>query len=330
MSNIRKVASLAGVSVATVSRALSSPQKVSAKTLRKVQEAIEQLNYRPNMLARNFRSARAFAILVLIPDISNPFFSEVIRSIEDRAQHRGYGVLLGDTRDSRTKETEYIKMVETKLADGVIQLSPYSPLQPADLSHISYVNTCGSEGTPAPVIRIDNVKAAKTEVDYLISLGHRRIGVITGLKENLHTRDRFTGYLQGLEQANIEFDDALVAEGDYTMWSGLNAGAYFCNMENRPTALFCMNDEMALGAMQALGASGVRIPEDVSIAGFDDIKNAKYYSPSLTTVAQPAEEMGKVAVDTLLHIVEGENLTQSEFILPYEFTIRNSTGPAKC
>jgi LacI family repressor for deo operon, udp, cdd, tsx, nupC, and nupG len=327
MSNIRKVASLAGVSVATVSRVLSSPEKVSSKNLIKVRAAIEQLQYRPNMLARNFRSARAFSILVLIPDISNPFFGEVIRSIEERAQRRGYGVLLGDTQDSKAKELEYIKMVETRLADGVIQLRPYSPLPPAQQSRIAYVNACGSEGTPGPVIRIDNVKAAKTLADYLISLGHRRIGVISGLKENPHTKDRLTGYLQSLDEAGIEFDESMVAEGDFTMWSGLNAAEYFCKMKYRPTALVCMNDEMALGAMQTLKAYGIDVPRDISVTGFDDIKNAKYYNPALTTVSQPTEEIGTVAVDTLLRIVEGEKLTQTEFILPFEFIIRKSTGP---
>lgn len=329
MSNIRKVASLAGVSVATVSRALSTPEKVSAKSLEKVQAAIDQLQYRPNMLARNFRSARAYSILVLIPDISNPFFADVIRNIEDRAQRRGYGILLGHTQDSRAKELEYIKIVETKLADGVIQLSPYSPFPPAEQSHIAYVNVCGSEDTPGPVIRIDNIKAMKTLVDYLISLGHRRIGVITGLKENLHTEDRFTGYLQSLEEAHIELDKSLIAEGDFTMWSGLNAAGYFCRMKDKPTALVCMSDEMAFGAMQTLKTYGIKVPDDISVTGFDDIKNAKYYNPALTTIAQPSKEMGTVAVDTLLRIVEGEKLTQSEFILPFEFIVRKSTAPVR-
>ncbi|MBN1378268.1 MAG: LacI family DNA-binding transcriptional regulator [Gammaproteobacteria bacterium] len=329
MSSIRKVASLAGVSVATVSRALSSPEKVSSKSLEKVQVAIEQLHYRPNMLARNFRSARAYSILVLIPDISNPFFSEVVRSIEDHAQRRGYGVLLGDTQDSKTKEQEYITMVETRLADGVIQLRPDSPLPTSERDHISCVNACGSEDTPEPVIRIDNVAAAKTLVDYLISLGHRRIGVITGLAKNPHTKDRFAGYLQSLEEAGIEFDGSLVAEGDFTMWSGVNSADHFCRMEQRPTALFCMNDEMALGAMQTLKSYNIDVPKEMSVTGFDDIKNAKYYNPSLTTIAQPAEEIGTVAVDTLLRIIEGETLSETQIVLPFEFIVRNSTRPIK-
>ncbi len=329
MSSIRQVANLAGVSVATVSRALSSPEKVSDKTLKKVQAAIEKAHYRPNLLARNFRSTRAYAILVLIPDIANPFFGEVIQSIEDRAQHRGYGVLLGDTQDDKAKELEYMKMVETRLADGVIQLRPFAPFPPSEQGRIAYVNACGSEGTPGPVIRIDNVNAAKTIVDYLISLGHRRIGLISGLAENPHSEDRFSGYLQSLKEANIKFDESLVAEGDFTMWSGLNAANYFCQMKQRPTALFCMNDEMALGALQTLKANNISVPHEMSVTGFDDIKNAKYFNPALTTVAQPSEEMGKVAVDTLLHIVEDETLTQSEFVLPYEFIVRKSTGPVQ-
>ena len=326
MSNIRKVAHAAGVSVATVSRALSSPEKVSEKNLKRVKEAIEKLKYRPNMLARNFRSTRAYSLLVLTPDITNQLFAQVIRAIEDRAQHRDYGVLLGDTGSSKTREQDYVKMVETRLADGLIQLRPDSLITPEEYDHVACVNACGSEETSKPTVRIDNVSAFKTVVDYLISIGHRRIGVITGLKENAHTKDRFEGYLQGLKQANIEYDETLLAEGDFTMWSGINAASYFCSLKKRPTAICCMSDEMAFGVMQTLKANGIRVPEDISVSGFDDIPYAKHLDPALTTISQPWEEMGKVAVDTLLHIVEEETLTQSEFILPYEFIIRKSTA----
>jgi LacI family repressor for deo operon, udp, cdd, tsx, nupC, and nupG len=121
----------------------------------------------------------------------------------------------------------------------------------------------------------------------------------------------------------------LIAEGDFTMWSGLNAAFQFCNMKNRPTAVFSMNDEMAIGAMQTLKAQGIRIPDDMSVTGFDDIAYAKYCDPSLTTISQPAEEMGKMAMDMLLRIIEGEPLSQTECVLPTEFIIRKSTSPVK-
>lgn len=328
MSSIREVARVAGVSVATVSRALSTPEKVSSESIKKVQDAIKKVQYRPNMLARNFRSTRAYSIVVLVPDITNPFYSLVIRGIEARAQQRGYAVLLGDTRDSATREQEYIKLVETRLSDGVIQFRPSSAGALTDSQKdIPYISACGCENTPGPSVRIDNVDAAKTLVDYLISLGHTRIGAISGLKENPHTQDRLAGYAKSLAQAGIDFDEDLIAEGDFTMWSGLNAAPYFCKMKRRPTAIFCMNDEMAIGAIQALKSHGISVPKDISVTGFDDIPYARYCDPALTTIAQPAEEMGKIAMDTLLKLIEGKTPDQVEYILPYEFVIRKSTAP---
>lgn len=329
MSNIRDVARLAGVSVATVSRALSNPEKVSPESLEKVHNAIAQVGYRPNMLARNFRSARAYAVVVLVPDIANPFYSLFIRALEDRAQQKGYAVLLGDTRGTPEREMDYIRRVETRLADGIVQLRPSSEKSQNNIPpDIPCVNACGCEYTTGPAIRIDNRAAAKTMVNYLISLGHKRIGVLSGLKDNPHAIDRLEGYKEAIAEAGIPFEKDLIAEGDFTMWSGLNAAFQFCNMKNRPTAIFSMNDEMAIGAMQTFKNQGIRIPEDMSVTGFDDIAYAKYSDPSLTTISQPAEEMGKMAMDMLLKVIEGEPLSQRECVLPTEFIIRKSTAPA--
>lgn len=331
MSNIRDVAKAAGVSVATVSRALSNPEKVSKNSLEKVHNAIKDIGYKPNMLARNFRSAKSYTIVVLVPDITNPFFSEVIRSIEDRAQQKGYAVLLGDTRDLPEREQEYIRRVETRLADGIIQLRPDDGNSPQGSipDDIACVNACGCESTRGPRVRIDNRGAAKKIVDYLISLGHKRIGVISGLKSNPHTHDRMRGYKESLAQAGIPLDPSLLVEGDFTIWSGLNGSKQFCTMKNPPTAIFCMNDEMAIGTMQTLKSYNFRIPEDISVTGFDDISYSRYIDPSLTTVAQPAEDIGKQAMDMLLRLIEGEALAQTEYILPVEFILRGSTGPVK-
>jgi len=329
MSNIRDVARLAGVSVATVSRALSNPEKVSPESLEKVHKAIAEVSYRPNMLARNFRSARAYAVVVLVPDIANPFYSLFIRALEDRAHQKGYAVLLGDTRGTPERELEYIRRVETRLADGIVQLRPSSEKSQNNIPpDVPCVNACGCEYTTGPAIRIDNRAAARSMVEYLISLGHKRIGVISGLKDNPHAIDRLEGYKEALASAGIPFEKELIAEGDFTMWSGLNAAFQFCNMKNRPTAIFSMNDEMAIGAMQTLKNQGFKIPDDISVTGFDDIAYAKYSDPALTTISQPAEEMGKMAMDMLLKVIEGEPLSQRECVLPTEFIIRKSTGPA--
>ncbi|TVZ37300.1 LacI family transcriptional regulator [Alteromonadaceae bacterium 2753L.S.0a.02] len=329
MSNIREVARLAGVSVATVSRALSQPDKVAEATRERVMDAVEKINYRPNMLARNFRSTRSYSLVVLVPDIANPFFALVIRSIERQAQKKGYAVLLGDTQDSSEREQEYIRMVETRLADGIIQLRPVSDqFQNSNAFSFPYLNLCATESTPGASVRVDNAHAFQHMTEYLISLGHRRIGLITGLKANPHTIDRLKGYRQALQNAGISFDEKLIAEGEYVIWSGVNAANTLCDLSEPPTAIACMNDEMAIGAIQALKSRGLRIPEDVSVTGFDDISYARYCDPPLTTIAQPADDMGSIGVDILLRLIDGEQLSHDEHVLPYDFIVRKSTAPA--
>ncbi|MBB3062031.1 LacI family DNA-binding transcriptional regulator [Microbulbifer rhizosphaerae] len=326
MSNIREVSRVAGVSIATVSRALSHPEKVSKEALAKVNAAIEKVKYRPNMMARNFRAVRAYSIVVLVPNISNLFFATVIRGIEDAAQQKGYSVLLGDTRDSIARERDYTKLVETRQADGILQLRPHVPgesLEPE--ADIPMVSTCGCEDTPYPSVRIDNAGAAGEIVQYLIGQGHRRIGVLAGLRDNPHSRDRLRGYREALHKADIPYDPDLLVNGDFTMGSGLMAASHFARMKNRPTAIFSMNDEMAIGCIQGLKSAGIRVPEDMSITGFDDIEFARYSDPPLTTVAQPAEELGRIGFNTLLELIEGQELQQTETVLPYEFIVRKST-----
>lgn len=326
MSSIREVARVAGVSIATVSRALSTPDKVSDAALAKVKAAIAQVDYRPNMMARNFRAARAYAILVLVPNIANPFFATVIRGIEDAAQQAGYAVLLGDTRDSIERERDYIKLVETRQSDGVLQLRPYIPgasVEPA--RQIPMVYACGCTNTPFPSVRIDNTAAAQAVVEYLIGQGHRTIGAIAGKSDNPHTVDRLRGFKLALEQAGLNYDPSHVINGDFTLPSGVQAARQFAAMQNKPSALFCMNDEMAIGAIQGLRAAGLRVPEDIAITGFDDIEFARYADPALTTIAQPAEALGKTAFRTLLALIEGQPPSQQEIVLPYEFIVRKST-----
>ncbi len=324
MTNIREIAKIAGVSIATVSRSLRHPDKVSEKTRQKVIEAMETYEYRPNMMAHNFRSTRSYKLLVLVPNLANPFFATLIRGLEDYAQKRGYSVLLGDTRDEVQNERIYLDLINSKQADGVIQLTPYSPEESLVPDHLPIVGAAGCEGTPYPSVRIDNTEAAKTVTDYLISQGHRRIGVISGLRDNRHTMDRLRGYRQSLEEAGIEFDKSLVIEGEFTMASGQMAANQVLMMDEKPTALFCMNDDMAIAAMQTLKSNGVRVPEDISVAGFDNIEYSKYTDPPLTTIDQPAMEIGRMAAKQLITLIEDGELPQNRFVLPYEFIVRES------
>ncbi|WAJ70591.1 LacI family DNA-binding transcriptional regulator [Catenovulum adriaticum] len=325
MSNIREVAKRAGVSIATVSRAFTNPDKVSQSSLKKVMDAVDEVGYRPNMMARNFRSTKSYAVVVLVPDFANLFFSKVIRAIQETGQKHGYNILLGETRDSKEREADYLKLVETRQADGVIQLSPHIPEQELlPHPHISAVAACGACDTPYASVRMDHIAASFSIVNYLISMGHRKIGCISGLSDNPHSRDRLKGYKQALAKAGIDFDDSLLYEGNFTMQSGHDAGVYFAQLSQRPTAVFSMNDLMAVGAIKSFKEHNIRVPQDISITGFDDLDFATYTDPALTTIRQPAEEMGKKAMLLLLQILDGKPPTQQEFILKHEFVLRDS------
>ncbi|MFW8592122.1 LacI family DNA-binding transcriptional regulator [Glaciecola sp. 2405UD65-10] len=331
MSNIREVAELAGVSTATVSRAISNPDKVSEKALKKVQSAIDQIGYKPNMMARNFRFHRAYSILVLVPDLANSFFSTVVKGIEDVARAKGYSILLGDTRDSLEREKEYLRLLSTSQADGVIQLRPHRAEDVSSFVNTGFpvVNACGCVGTPYPTVRIDNAAAQKTVVDYLISLGHTKIAAVTGLKDNPHSLRRLSGYKEALASAGLPFDESLVVEGDYSKWSGLNAATQFVHMDKRPTAVVSFNDEMAIGLIKGFKTAGLNVPSDISVTGFDDMEVSKYIDPTLTTIAQPATELGKTAMNLLFKLLNNKDISQTEYILPFELLVRESTAAPK-
>lgn len=327
MTTILDVARAAGLSTATVSRALREPEKVTEKTRAKVFKAVEAVNYRPNMLARNLRTDKSFTLLVLVPGIANPFFANVTAGIEATAWKRGYSVLLGDTRDSPEREEHYARLVETRLADGVIQLSPdYAPAESRRQAPYPVVHACGCELTEAPSVRIDNVGAMHEMVAHLIARGHRRIAAISGPQANAHAIDRLKGYRQALEAAGIAFDPGLVLHGSFRMQSGFEAAREILAMTPRPTAIVSINDEMAIGAIQALAALGVSVPSDIAVTGFDDIDFAAHSTPALTTVRQPAAEMGAKACELLIDWIEDKARDEAVHILPHTLVVRESSG----
>ena len=335
MSSIRDVAKKANVSVATVSRYLNDPDKVAKKSAESVEAAIKALSYKPNLLARNFFKSRSYSILVLVPNIANPFFSRVIRGIEDIGQKHGYAVLLGDTRFSEERKAEYFQRVETRQAEGVIQLSPHHPGDWSDDGiNVPFVNACEClPEAPYPTVNIDNAEAAKVVVEYLQSLGHKSIGCVIGpIDESGSTPitiERLAGYRAAMKAANCEINDDYLVNGDFSLQSGFDAAAHYANLEDRPTAVFCMNDEMAIGLIQGLKAHGLKVPEDISVAGFDDIDFAQFSDPPLTTVYQPAEEIGRTAMTVLAEMLGGKTPKARRHTLPTELVVRESTAPPR-
>ncbi len=333
MSNIYEVAKRAGVSTATVSRVLSRPDVVAPETRRKVMQAVEKLGYTPNSAAKNLRTLRSGKLLVTVPDISNPFFALILQGIEETAHREGYAVLLGDTQHDEQREERYAAILKRKEADGLIFLGHRLPREAASLvqamaGRAPVVNGC--EFNPElgiPSVHIDNAKAASDAMDHLYGLGHQRIGIITGPLVSPLSRDRLRGATSRAKKAKAE-SGFMVMHGDFSIESGKAAAERLLSRRDRPTAAFCFNDEMAIGVIEAAKERGVRVPSELSIVGFDDIRFARYLDPPLTTIAQPMREIGERTVRLLLEILSGSTTTPVSVTLPHRLVIRASTGPA--
>lgn len=332
MSNIRVVAELAGVSVATVSRTLKQPESVSPKTRHRVLDAIQQAGYQPNQLAARLRSGKTHNLVVLVPTIANVFFARVISGMQQVAHEKGFTLLLSNTQADEHTESNYARMVESAAADGVIQLRAFNPFRREQVNeHNLYpmVNACEVlDNVACPTVMLDNRAAAAAMTRHLIELGHKRIALVKGPARSPLTRDRIAGYRDALTEVGIVFDEQLLVAGDFSLKAGFDAATQLLKLAERPTAIFCENDEMAIGAMQCLKQAGLRIPEDMSVAGFDDINFAEYSDPPLSTIAQPAEEFGRTAVSLLIDVLQGRVTKAAKVILPFDLIIRESTGPA--
>src|SRR5437870_6472309 len=274
--DIYAVAKRAGVSTATVSRVLSRPEIVAPSTRRKVMRAVQLLGYAPNAAAKNLRTLRSRKVLVTVPDISNPFFSLILQGIEDAALGQGYSVLVGDTQHDVKREERYAQMLKRREADGLIFLGHRLPKEAATLIKAMaprcapVVNGCEfSPRLGVPSVHIDNAKAAAEAMDHLYDLGHGRIAIITGPLVSPLSRDRLRGVTSRAKKEHAE-RDLIVMAGDFSIESGAAEGERLLGRRERPTAIFCFNDEMAMGVIQAARRRGIRIPEQLSVVGFDD------------------------------------------------------------
>ncbi|MFL5296655.1 MAG: LacI family DNA-binding transcriptional regulator [Phenylobacterium sp.] len=333
MVSIRDVSQAAGVSVATVSRALTTPERVAKPTREKVLKVADRLGYSPNLVARSLRAQQSRQIIVLVTNIANPMLSRCIRGIEKVAREFGYSVLLGDTQNDPVVETRYIGLLAARQVDGVIVLSSRLHGKVFDLilkanPDAAVVNACAClDVAPCSTVGVDDVGAARVMTEHLLSLGHRRIAVVSGPEESPHSRDRMFGYRLQLRATGVQFDESLVVPGEFTMQSGAEAVDRVLALTPRPTAMFCFNDEMAIGAIQRLHDLGYDVPVDMSVAGFDDIEFAAFTSPSLTTMSQPSDDMGTTAMRLLHRRLGGDNQVET-VTLPTQLKVRGSTGAA--
>lgn len=326
---VKEIAAAANVSVATVSRALQRPEIVSETTRQHIHEVVKRLGYTPNALARNLRTARTRLIVALLPDIANPFFSEVIRGIEQVAHESGYSVLLGETQSSLVREQAYADMVAARQADGIITMSHRVPAIPIQ-GRLPVVNACEYvKDAQISSVYVDNVAAAGAAVDYLVMLGHRDIAFIAGPPASPICVDREQGYRLALQRAELPARAELTVTGDFSIEAGERGIELLLSRGKTFTAVFCSNDEMAIGAMRALSTHGLRVPEDVSVVGFDDIRFARYMSPPLTTVAQPKNALGREAMSMMIELLNDAQVPPRKRVLSAELVVRGSTAPPK-
>ena len=324
---ISDVARSAGISTATVSRTLATPEKVTARTRKIVMQAVRKIGYVPNLAARNLRTNRTRTILAVLPDFSNVFFSRVLRGISDTLVAQGYSLIIADTRNNPEREAQYAQFILAGRVDGVLLLNGRSLTAGRNASWVPTVSLCERiPDVPFPHVETENRASARAMTSYLVSLGHRAIGYVRGPISNVLEHERFAGYRDALRAARLTCDPALVTCGDFTLESGEAAAETYLSARRLPDAVFACNDEMAMGLIRRLAAAGVAVPHDVSVAGFDDIEFAAAYNPAITTVRQARREIGEQAAALLLKLIDGEAPGDRDIRLAAGLVIRKSTA----
>ena len=329
---IRDVAREAGVSVATVSRVLNDSGPVSETTRRRIREIASRLRYVPDSAARSLITRRSTTLGVLLPDLYGEFFSEVIRGIDQAAQRSGYHLLVSGSHNDKGEIEAALRAMRGRV-DGLVVMSPDidSAALVANLPASSPVVllNCFVEGDAFDSLTIDNYGGAHAMVRHLVASGHERIAFIRGAEHNYDAAERLRGFRAAHRDSGITWTPALEFEGDFTESGGHHAAQRIAALETRPTAVFAANDSMAIGALAAFRDAGLRVPDDIAVAGFDDVPIARYVSPPLTSVRVSISEMGARAVSILLHAVDNKNQhVKQQETLPTTLVIRASCGGA--
>lgn len=328
---IKDIARLAGVSIATVSKVVNNKDfDISEGTRARVQKIIDEENYRPNSLARSMITKTTKTVGLIIPDVRNPFFTDLARGAEDSAKENGYSLLFCNSDDVLGKEIEYINTLVEKQVDGIVlagSINRNKALEEnfsVNVPIVSLDRKVYFKGIKATV-EIDNITGAHDAIEYLIQSGHKDILFLSGQEEVDISKDRLEGYKKALKENHIPFNPDYVIFGLYKSEFG-----YQYIMENelptKVTAIFCGNDLIALGAIKALKSKKIKVPNDISIMGFDDISLASINTPELTTVKQPSYEFGYIAVQRLIDIIEGITNRKDKFEIKTELIIRESTA----
>jgi LacI family transcriptional regulator len=324
---IRDVAEAAGVSVSTVSRVLNDKDDVAPETYEKVQGVIQQMGYTSSLAARSMRSRHTNVIGLIVPDVADPFTIQVMRGVNRAIASFDYDLIAytsGSIRRHSTAEREryFVSLLNGSITDGIVIVTPYAT----------------SFSTAAPVVAVDpnnespdcpsvistNHAGALAAMEYLIGLGHRRIGFVGGRPDLQSAKRRLRGYLDALAQAGIPPEQALIEEGDFTTDMGRLCAQRLLSLPEPPTAIFAANDQSAIGTMEAVREAGLRIPGDLSVVGFDNIPESAYINPSLTTVDQFIDRLGSVATEMLIDLIQGKLLDSDQYKVETQLIVRDS------
>jgi LacI family transcriptional regulator, galactose operon repressor len=332
---IKDVARLSGVSSMTVSRVINGSERVSLETRQRVESAIAELGYVPSRLARGLIRQKTGTLALIVPDVANPFFTLIVRGAEDVARRAGYRMILADTRADLTIERDVIEEMLAHRVEGIM----IAPVSDRSKGHLQRLATYGVEfvlidrtvsGIESDVVTGDNVGGARRLVEHLISLGHRRIGFITESDEVSTARDRRQAYEAALAAAGLSYDPSLIVRSTVDPPGGFEGMRRLLELDEPPTAVFTVNNLVALGAIEAVRAHELEVPDDIALVCFDDIEYASRLYPFLTVMAQPAETLGTLGTQLLLERIEGRAPEHPRVVvLPAQFVVRRSCGATR-
>ncbi|AYD04415.1 LacI family DNA-binding transcriptional regulator [Neorhizobium sp. NCHU2750] len=330
---IKDVALAAGVSTATVSRALSNPDKVSDETRKNVLAAVDKTGYVLDEAASNFRRQRTGSIVALLPNIANPYYSTILSAISEALAGTGYNLLVVDTNYGRRADDAALQYFTRRRTDGVIVLLgslPADTLRTALAGpSVPPVIQVGEwpEAPETPRVTIDNREAGRLAARHLIDLGHRDIGFASGPRGNFTTETRLQGLRDVLEEAGLFLREDCILPGEFSLASGRAAAQVWLDMSERPTAVFCDSDEIACGFIGHVTRAGIKVPDQVSVVGFDDIEICAHIYPALTTIHQPRRAIGTTVARMMLDVIEEKPIERENVMLDVDLVLRDSTAP---
>jgi LacI family transcriptional regulator len=332
MTTIKDIAQEAQVSRATVSLALNGKPGVAPETRRRILEIAKRLSYQPNASAKGLALQKTETLGIIVPDISSPFYAELVRGVEEEASSKGYHLILCTTAGKLSREEVYLRLLGERRIDGMILVTPREQeevirhFREARFPLVIVDRDLPSTDEIIEVV-VDNLQGALAAVEHLINLGYREIGFINGLSELQASRDRLRGYQLALQEHGIMLDERWICSGDFQEEGGYRCMQQLLKTVPQLEAVFIASDLMTMGAIRAIRAEGKEVPGDIAVVGFDDIPLSAFFNPPLTTVRQPIARMGALACRLLLQEIRGEEILERKVILRPELVVRASTAP---